>query len=149
MVEARSLFEAHLIVSDLDRAIRFYRDVLGLALAHITPGREAAFFWIGGRGNAMLGLWTAGPGPMSVTSHIAFRASVDDIVTAAGVLRSLGVTPLDFNGRPTELPVILPWMPAVAIYFRDPDGHLLEYIAMLPQEPRPNDDVVPWGTWEG
>jgi hypothetical protein len=39
-------------------------------------------------------------------------------------------------------------MPAAAVYFRDLDGHLLEYIAMLPHEPRPDCGVVPWRTWE-
>jgi hypothetical protein len=39
-------------------------------------------------------------------------------------------------------------MPAAAVYFRDPDGHLLEYIAMLPHEPRPDCGIVPWRTWE-
>jgi hypothetical protein len=63
-------------------------------------------------------------------------------------LRNAGITPLDFEGRPTDLPVVLAWMPAAAVYFRDPDGHLLEYIAMLPHAPRPDFGVVPWRTWE-
>jgi len=55
--------------------------------------------------------------------------------------------PLDFNGHPAHEPVVLAWMPAAAIYFRDPDGHLLEYIAMLAEEPRPGDGVVGWRQW--
>jgi lactoylglutathione lyase len=35
----------------------------------------------------------------------------------------------------------------VSVFFRDPDGHLLEYIAMLPDAPRPEDGVVPWHAW--
>jgi hypothetical protein len=42
-----------------------------------------------------------------------------------------GVIPLDFEGRPTEEPVVLAWMPAVSLYFHDPDGNLLEFLAML------------------
>jgi len=38
------LFEAHLTVSDLDAAIAFYRDRVGLELAHVVPARQAAFF---------------------------------------------------------------------------------------------------------
>jgi hypothetical protein len=38
-------------------------------------------------------------------------------------------------------------MPAVSVYFRDLDGHLLEYIAMLEDEPRPDDGVVTWRAW--
>jgi predicted enzyme related to lactoylglutathione lyase len=47
MIPVDSLFEAHLTVSDLDRAIAFYRDVVGLRLAHVVSARQAAFFWIG------------------------------------------------------------------------------------------------------
>jgi lactoylglutathione lyase len=38
-------------------------------------------------------------------------------------------------------------MPAAAVYFRDPDGHLLEYLAMLDEEPRPDSGVVSWSQW--
>ena len=41
------LFEAHLTVNDLDRAVAFYRDQLALPLAHIFPERKVAFFWTG------------------------------------------------------------------------------------------------------
>jgi lactoylglutathione lyase len=37
------LFETHLTISDLDRAVAFYRDVVGLALALEVPERGAAF----------------------------------------------------------------------------------------------------------
>ena len=50
MPEVAGLFEAHLTVSDLDRSIAFYRDVVGLPLALELPERGAAFFWIGGTG---------------------------------------------------------------------------------------------------
>jgi lactoylglutathione lyase len=78
-----------------------------------------------------------------VTSHIAFRAPLADVVAAPDTLRSAGITPLDFDGRSTDQPVVLAWMPAASVFFRDPDGHLLEYIAMLPHEPRPDYGVVP------
>ena len=38
MIPVQNLFEAHLTVTDLDRAVEFYRDVLGLRLAHVVPG---------------------------------------------------------------------------------------------------------------
>lgn len=141
------LFEAHLIVTNLDASIAFYRDRLGLELAHVIPPRQAAFFWIGSRGNSMLGLWQAGAGPQKTTTHIAFAAAADDVIAAPGRLRSAGIVALDFNGRPTDEPVVLAWMPAVAVYFLDPDGHLLEYVAMLDGEPRPDEGVVAWRAW--
>jgi lactoylglutathione lyase len=148
MISVHDLFEVHLAVADLDRAIAFYREVVGLRVAHIEPERHVAFLWIGSAGHAMLGLWRAGAAPQKITSHTAFRASLADVVAAPDVLRSAGVTPLDFNGRPIDHPVVLAWMPAAAVFFRDPDGHLLEYIAMLPQEPRPEYGVMPWPMWE-
>jgi lactoylglutathione lyase len=142
-----SLFEAHLPVADLDKAIGFYQNVVGLRLAHVTPERHAAFLWIGPPGNAMLGLWTAGASPQRTTLHIAFRASVDDVVAAPLALRAAGTTPLDFDGQPTDEPIVIAWMPAASIFFRDPDGHLLEYLAMLPDDARPELGVVSWRSW--
>src|SRR5262245_49175736 len=144
---AARLFEAHLPVADLDTSIAFYRDVLGMLLAYVTPDRQAAFFWIGGRGNTMLGLWIAGAGPQKITMHIAFAASLEEVVASPHALRSAGVMPLDFDGQPTDEPVVLGWMPAASIYFRDPDGHLLEYIAMLAEDAQPNAGVVTWSEW--
>src|SRR6478736_5192450 len=103
MIQARDLFEAHLTVPDLDEAIRFYRDVLGLRLAHVPDTRHAAFFWIGSSGNAMLGLWAAGPTPLKITSHVAFRVELADVLAAPDALRAAGITPLGFDGRPTDL----------------------------------------------
>src|SRR5260370_42414998 len=48
-VRIDGLYEAHLTVADLDRSIAFYRDVVGLELAHRIAQRHVAFFWIGGR----------------------------------------------------------------------------------------------------
>src|SRR3954447_9610965 len=84
------LFEAHLIVADLDASMAFYRDRLGLELAQVIPARRAAFFWIGSRGNSMVGLWQAGAGPQKTTSHIAFAIALDDVIAAPGALQSAG-----------------------------------------------------------
>lgn len=148
IVAAQDLFEAHLAVADLDRAVAFYRDVVGLPLAFVTASRQAAFFWIGPAGNAMLGLWAAGSGPQRMTLHVAFRAELADVIAAPQALRSAGLTPLDFDGRPTDEPSVIGWMPAASVYFYDPDGHLLEYIAMLPQSPEPEAGVVSWSAWD-
>lgn len=147
-VRVVGLFETHLTVSDLDRSVRFYRDVVGLSLALEAPDRGAAFFWIGGAGEAMLGLWSLGSAPMALSLHVAFKASVDEVIGACGRLRALGITPLSFFGSETDEPSVIGWMPAVAVYLRDPDGHLLEYLAMLEHEPRPDLGIVSWSHWQ-
>ena len=57
------LFETHLTVHDLQRSIRFYREVVGLPLALEVPDRGAAFLWIGPAKRSMLGLWEIGSSP--------------------------------------------------------------------------------------
>ena len=148
MIAARGVFEVHLAVSDLEQSIAFYRDTLGLELAHRQPARGAAFFWVGRPGDAMIGLWDAGPAPQRMTSHTAFRASLADVLAAPAALRAAGVTPLDFDDRPTDQPIVFAWMPAASVFFRDPDGHLLEYIAMLPEAPHADYGVMPWRMWD-
>jgi lactoylglutathione lyase len=111
------LFETHLTVTDLDRAAAFYRDQLALPLAHIFPERKVAFFWIGAPGKAMLGLWEASAMPINVSLHVA------------------------------EEPVVLAWMPAASVYFRDPDNKLPEFIAILTDPPRPDLGILPRSDW--
>ena len=147
MTSISRLFEAHLVVTDLDASIAFYRDRLGLELAHVLSTRQAAFFWVGARGHSMLGLWQGGAGPQKTTTHVAFATTVEEVLRAPQRLQSAGIVALDFSGRPTDEPIVLAWMPAAAVYFLDPDGHLLEYIAMLEGEPRPADGLVEWRAW--
>jgi lactoylglutathione lyase len=141
------LFEAHLGVSDLGRAVAFYQDVVGLELAFEARDRGAAFLWVGSPGDSMLGLWTVGDAPQHLSLHLAFRISVGDVLGACDRLRSLAVTPLSFFATETDEPSVIGWMPAAAVYFRDPDGHLLEYLAMLDEPPRPDLGIVSWSQW--
>ena len=146
-VPVSGLFEAHLSVGDLRRSVAFYRDVVGLTLAHEEPDRGAAFFWIGALGESMLGLWTLGSAPIGLSLHVAFDTSLEDVMQACERLRSLGVTPLSFFAEETAEPSVIGWMPAAAVYFRDPDGHLLEYLAMIDAPPVPEAGIVPWSSW--
>jgi len=145
-VPVRGLFEGHLFVSDLARSMAFFGDALGLELAHRVPDRRVAFYWVGGRGEAMLGLWEAGA-PHRLSVHLAFNMHLDDLLQAPAVLKRAGVTPRDFSGNPTDEPVVLAWMPAASIYFHDPDGNLLEFLSMLPDPPEPDLGVVDWNRW--
>jgi lactoylglutathione lyase len=79
--------------------------------------------------------------------HLAFTCAPDDVVNAPARLRSLGVEPLGFEREPVDEPVVLGWMPALSLYFHDPDGNLLEYLAMLDELPRPDLGVMPYSRW--
>ena len=63
-------------------------------------------------------------------------------------LRARDVIPLSFFGAETDEPSVIGWMPAASVFLRDPDGHLLEYLAMLDTEPRPDLGIVPWSEWQ-
>ena len=84
---------------------------------------------------------------MALSLHIALRVSLRDVLAACDALRSGGVTPLSFFGNETSEPSVIGWMPAAAVYFRDPDGHLIEYLAMLEEPARPERGIVPWSDW--
>ena len=141
------LFETHLTVRDLGRSVSFYRDVVGLPVALELPERGATFFWVGAPGETMLGLWSLGSMPMGMSLHVAFGVELNDLLAAPARLRELGVAPLSFFGQDTEEPSVIGWMPAAAVYFRDPDGHQLEYLTMLDEEPRPQAGIIPWSQW--
>ncbi len=43
--------------------------------------------------------------------------------------------------------MVFAWMPAIAIYFNDPDGHVLEFIAILDGEEKPELGVISYEEW--
>jgi lactoylglutathione lyase len=143
-MRVRGLFETHLTVADLARSVTFYRDVVGLPVALEVPERGAAFHWIGQPGQAMLGLWSIGSAPVGMQLHVAFEMSLADVLAAPERLAAQAIRALSFFGEPADEPSVIGWMPAAAVYFRDPDGHLLEYLAMLEGPARPDLGIMPW-----
>ncbi len=87
MIPIRGLFEAHLTVASLQRAMDFYGRVLGLSCAHRVEERKVAFYWLGAPGESMLGLWEAGSAPQRMSLHVAFRVDLPDLLMAPLRLR--------------------------------------------------------------
>ena len=112
-----------LIVADLDRAVRFYQDVLGIPLAH----RAEAYAQFAS-GATRLGLYTRVA--MSETLSLPLEPNPPD---APGF--EIGFKVADCDAVYTALvragaaPVVSPtdrsWGQRTA-YVRDPDGHLIE-----------------------
>lgn len=143
----KGLFETHIYVEDLERSIDFYSNVLGLTQYLYEADRRIAFFWIGKPQEAMLGIWEKPKKEIDVR-HFAFRCEVDDVLNkSVQFLESKNLQPYNFLKSANHDPMVFAWMPAVAIYFNDPDGHALEFIAILDGEARPELGVVTYPGW--
>ena len=143
----KGLFETHLFVENLERSIDFYQKVLGLTKCGYNDERRVAFFWIGKPQQAMLGIWEKPKSEIDIR-HFAFECEVDDILNkSVDFLKSRGLTPYNFLKDGNEKPMVFAWMPAIAIYFKDPDGHDLEFIAILDGESRPELGVIAYEDW--
>lgn len=83
MPDILGLYETHLTVSNLQRSIGFYRDILKLEVATIIENRNVAFLWIDDKRMGMLGLWETGSAPLRMRLHIAFRTTLEDVLGSA------------------------------------------------------------------
>jgi lactoylglutathione lyase len=83
--------------------------------------------------------------------HISFRVGESDVDEMVPWLRKRGIEPIHPPRAPVQGPMKEPivhgWMPAAAVFFRDPDGHLLEFIADLADAPRPDFLYRPLSEW--
>lgn len=143
----KGLFETHIDVEDLERSIDFYTNVMGLLPCYYEEDRRIAFFWIGPPRSAMLGLWEK-PKEKVCPRHFAFRCDVTDILNKSiHFLKANNLEPYNFLKSQDLAPMVFAWMPAIAIYFNDPDGNSLEYIAILDGNPKPELGVVSYEDW--
>ena len=134
------LYETHLPVSSTERSSAFYIDAVGLRFAYRDPERDIVFPWIGENRVSMLGLW--GPGTAYGTPlhrvHLAIAVSLPDLLASGKRLNELGVATYGFAKVETIEPSVIGWMPSAQLYFRDLDGHTIEFIALLDEEPDPS-----------
>ncbi len=137
------LYETHIPVADTTIAERFYREIVGLPFAYRDPTRDIVFLWADVKEKAMIGLWgpnTAYGAQTGGTAkyHVAFAVPLDQLLDAIQKLNANGIEILGFGGDKTQEPSVIGWMPSAQIYFRDPDGHMLEFITILPDPPDPS-----------
>jgi catechol 2,3-dioxygenase-like lactoylglutathione lyase family enzyme len=120
----KGVSELVLEVADLDRAERFYSDVLGLPVVERWPGRNAV--WVIG-GSTRIGLWEPQVGLEGSQGgkHVHFAMQIDDHDFEPLVHRlregGLEVPVHDFG------PLGDSDAPSRAAYVTDPDGHLVEF----------------------
>lgn len=141
------LYETHIQVTDLEKSVTFYTEVLGLTFAHRDETRPIVFLWIGEHKAYMLGLWETKQDFQ--TSHFAFRSTIEDILKhAEKYLHDRQLAPYNFLKDGSEKPMVFCWMPALAIYFNDPDGNQLEFIALLEGESKPELGILSYEDWQ-
>lgn len=145
----KGLYETHLNVENLERSIEFYSTIMGLKQCRFGAERRTAFFWIGEDKQAMLGLWEKPKAEIDLR-HFAFQSDPEWILhESVHYLNSHGIKTWNFLNNNKEEPMVFCWMPAISIYFSDPDGHYLEYIGLLPGEMQSDEEkrVVTYDEW--
>ncbi len=143
----KGIYETHLNVQNLERSIDFYKNVLGLEQCSYDDDRRVAFFWVGKPQEYMLGIWEK-PTAEIVRQHFAFRCDKEDILNKSiNFLKDRNLKPYNFLKDGTDQPMVFAWMPALAIYFDDPDGHCLEFISILEGAPRPEAGIISYEAW--
>jgi catechol 2,3-dioxygenase len=124
-IKVKNVGHVVLKVRDLERAARFYRDVLGLKeVARETFGRPMAFFSATGENHHDIALFELGPDAAPPDenrvglNHVALRIghSLDELRAAKAHLEAHGVTELRLRDHQVSQ----------SIYLADPDGNRLE-----------------------
>jgi catechol 2,3-dioxygenase len=125
----------HLKVADLERAVKFYRDVLGFEVTQYY-GDQAAFLSAGGYHHHIgLNTWQSlgGPRPPRNATGLYHAAILyPDRKTLADALRRLIAANVPIDGASDH-------GVSEAIYLRDPDGNGLELYRDRPPDEWPRD----------
>jgi len=144
----KGLYETHLFVENLERSMDFYSNVLGLELCRNRDDRRTAVFWIGEPKQQMLGLWEKPKEEIDIR-HFAFQCEPDWILNESiNFLKENKLNFWNFLNDDTERPMVFAWMPAIAIYFNDPDGHDLEFIGLIDGESSSTKRVLSYEDWK-
>lgn len=140
-----SLFETHVQTNCIKRAAAFYEGILGLEVAFVSS-RHARFYWIGEPGEQMLGVWETDLSPIPVR-HFALQVSLEDLPKLIEKYERKGIRFQNHFRETTNEPSVHCWMPSASIYFQDPDGNSLEFIAKVPGKPNSSGGIIPLSEW--
>ena len=115
--------QIHVSVTDVDRSVAFYRDVLGIPFLFRVPGQPMAFLDCGG-----VRLYLGAPESEEFRSNPILYFTVDDIGEAHRVLVERGVEFVDaphvvHRTESSDLRMA---------FFDDPDGNHLALMAETP-----------------
>jgi predicted enzyme related to lactoylglutathione lyase len=104
-------------VTDLDRAVGFYRDVLGLRLQFSEPKHNYARFDVGGVNFGVIAHDVSNPEAAAFTGrHTGLHLAVEDLGRTVEALKAKGAS---FTMEPTRQP----WGANMAM-LADPDGNV-------------------------
>jgi len=67
----------------------------------------------------------------------AFNVPLAELLAASERLNTAGIQTQNFAGEKTTEPSVIGWMPSAQLYFRDRDGHSVEFITLLDESPEP------------
>src|SRR5436305_5416857 len=125
----------HLKVADLERSLRFYRDVLGFEVMQ-RHGNQVAFVSAGGYHHHIgLNTWESSggsPPPPGTTGLYHFAIAYSSRAALADALRRLLAAGIPLEGASDH-------GVSEALYLRDPDGNGVELYRDRPQEQWPRD----------
>jgi catechol 2,3-dioxygenase-like lactoylglutathione lyase family enzyme len=153
-----------LVCRDMAETCDFYTRILGMPLVKTValPDGGQHFFFDCGGGNLLAFFWwenapAAAPGiasvedfpakPMSAVgsmNHVAFTVDEDELAPALERLQAAGVPvlPAVVNHDDSEMGVSRKMHPGVfvrSVYFRDPNGIMLEFAALTRELGKPED----------
>ena len=144
----KGLYETHLFVENLERSIDFYANTLGLEQCRLKDDRRIAFFWVGEPKQQMLGLWEKPKDEIDIR-HYAFQCEPNWILNeSVDFFKKHNLNSWNFLNDGTNRPMVFTWMPALAIYFNDPDGHELEFIGILDGDSKPENGILSYEDWK-
>lgn len=119
-----SIGQIHISVSDVPRAVAFYRDVLGMKFLFEVPGQPMAFFDCGG-----IRLYLGKPENDEFRSRPLIYYRVSSIEEACAALRSRGVKLASEPHVVHRTETYELWMAG----FNDPDGNYLTLMSEVPK----------------